>query len=332
MKVLVTGGTGYIGSHTVCELNKLGHHSYIIDNLSNSSPDVLKTITELTGKNVDFFQVDLRDSATLNEVVSMVKPQVILHFAGVKSVSESVEYPNFYYDVNVAGTINLLQAMSKSGCSNIIFSSSATVYGSPKYLPYDEEHALNPSNPYGSTKVFSENIMRDWAQALTGRKALALRYFNPIGADPSGKLRENPLGTPNNLMPHITNVATGKAPNVKIFGADYETRDGTGERDYVHVSDLALAHAKAVTLINSLPAFMALNLGTGRGHTVKEVISTFEFISGKTLALEISGRRAGDIARSWADPSLAQKVLNFKFERTLEQMCVDTWNSVRGLD
>jgi UDP-glucose 4-epimerase len=325
MRVLVTGGAGYIGSHTCVELLLSGCEVLIVDNLSNANNNVLKRIERLAGKKVDFCKIDLRDTKSLISIFNHFRPETVIHFAGLKSVSESVLDPLKYYDTNVTGAISLLKAMDKVECKQIVFSSSATVYGEPQYLPYDENHPTEPINPYGISKLFVENLIRDWSSAGVQRYSIALRYFNPVGAHNSGMIGEDPNGTPNNLMPFVSQVAIGKRAFVNIFGNDYNTADGTGVRDYIHVSDLANAHLAAVKHLGSLKNFEFLNLGSGKGVTVLELIRSFEKVTGINIPKKFLNRREGDLPSFWASPRQAEKKINFSVKYNIDQMCHDTW-------
>lgn len=324
-KVFITGGAGYIGSHTCLELLKKGFDVFVFDNLSNGSAQALKRIEEYTDKSINFVCGDITSFEKLKTAMQQYSPNFVIHFAGLKSVSESVLKPMEYYNVNIGGSINLLKAMDLSNCDNIIFSSSATVYGHPKYLPYDELHPVNPINPYGRTKLMFEQILSDWVQSSPSRRAACLRYFNPIGAYKNGMIGEFSKGTPNNLMPFLTQVALGKREFLPVFGDDYETKDGSGERDYIHVVDLAFGHFKTIEKMHALKPFQILNLGTGNSTSVKELITAFENASGKKIDFRVAQRRLGDIAQSWADPSLAEKLLEVKFNRGIGEMCEDSW-------
>ena len=325
MKIFITGGAGYIGSHTCVELLKRQHDVLVFDNLVNSSIKSLDRIKVITNRELGFIKGDIRDTKTLKDAMKKFKPEIVIHFAGLKSVSQSVSDPLQYYDTNVYGSINLFNTMNEVGCNKIVFSSSATVYGREDNLPYNESSSVHPTNPYGRSKLIVENILRDWVNSNEHKQAICLRYFNPVGAHESGLIGENPLGIPNNIMPLISQVAAGIRPKLSIFGSDYKTRDGTGERDYVHVVDLALGHATVVEKINKLDVLQVLNLGTGKGTTVKELIETFEKASGKKIPIEFSKRRPGDVAQSWTDPRLAKNLLNLEFNRSVEDMCLDTW-------
>ena len=324
MKVLVTGGVGYIGSHTSIELLAAGHEVCIVDDLSNGKIEVIERINRLSNQSLSFIKLDIRDRTSLERTLSKLQPDAVIHFAGLKAVGESVADPVKYYDVNVGGSISLLEAMSKSGCSKIIFSSSATVYGYPQYLPYDELHPTNPVSPYGRTKLIIENMINDWTEGSIKRKGTILRYFNPVGAHESGQIGEEPIGVPNNLMPYIAQVADGRREHLNIFGNDYETADGTGARDYIHVVDLALAHIGALNQ-SKLDKFEILNIGGGKSTTVLELIKSFEETSGVTIKFKYSPRRDGDLAAFWANSSKASEKMSWKPERNIKKICEDTW-------
>ena len=324
MRVLVTGGAGYIGSHTCVELLKAGHEVFVIDNLSNGHKTSLERVRLITNCELQFTNADIRDANALDKIFNTFKPDSVIHFAGLKAVGESTADPIKYYDVNVGGSISLLSAMSKVGCDNIVFSSSATVYGKPKYLPYDEEHPTNPVNPYGRTKLIIENIISDWTKVDSKRRGVILRYFNPVGANKSGQIGEEPIGIPNNLMPYIAQVADGRREYLNIFGNDYDTADGTGARDYIHVVDLALAHTSALNQ-NKLDRFEVFNIGAGKSTTVLELVSKFEDITGVPIKFKYLPRRDGDLAAFWADSSKAFKRMSWKPERNIKKICEDTW-------
>ena len=324
MRVLVTGGAGYIGSHTCVELLEAGHDVFVIDNFCNGHKAALERVRDITNCELQSVNADIRDSNALDKVFKSFKPEAVIHFAGLKAVGESVADPVKYYDVNVGGSISLLSSMSKAGCDNIVFSSSATVYGDPKYLPYDEEHPTNPANPYGRTKLIVENIINDWTNADFERRGTILRYFNPVGAHDSGLIGEEPIGIPNNLMPYIAQVAVGRREYLNIFGNDYETADGTGARDYIHVVDLALAHISALNQ-NKLNNFEILNIGGGEGTTVFELVKEFEDISGISIKFKYLPRRDGDLAAFWANSSKSYEKLGWKTEKNIKQICEDTW-------
>lgn len=324
MRVLVTGGAGYIGSHTLVELLAAGHEAFVLDNLSNGHEEALARVKQLANKDFGFLADDIRDAEALDKAFSEFKPEAVIHFAGLKSVGESVEQPLTYYENNVAGSVELLKAMDAHECKKIVFSSSATVYGTPQYLPLDEAHPVAPVNPYGQTKLMVENILRDWAQ--DGRSAIALRYFNPLGAHASGRIGEDPHGIPNNLMPYIAQVAIGKRDALHIFGDNYETRDGTGERDYIHVTDLAQAHLAALTALDAQSGFDVFNIGTGQGVTVKELLGAYSKAAGKSLASKIGARRAGDVASSVASPKKANQDLNWTATLSVDDASSSSWS------
>jgi UDP-glucose 4-epimerase len=324
MRVLVTGGAGYIGSHTCVELLNAGHEVFVVDNLCNGHEAALQRVRDISNCELQFMNADIRSVNSLDKIFNSFKPDAVIHFAGLKAVGESVVDPVKYYDVNVGGSISLLSAMSKAGCDNIVFSSSATVYGVPQYLPYDEEHPTNPVNPYGRTKLIIENIISDWTKLDSKKRGIILRYFNPVGAHESGQIGEEPIGTPNNLMPYIAQVADGRREHLNIFGNDYDTSDGTGARDYIHVVDLALAHISALNQ-NKLNKFEVLNIGGEKSTTVLELIKSFEDTSGVPIKSKYLPRREGDLAVFWADSSKAFEKTNWKPERNIKKICEDTW-------
>jgi UDP-glucose 4-epimerase len=324
MRVLVTGGAGYIGSHTLVELLTEGHEAFVIDNLSNGHEEALARVKQLANKDFGYAKGDIRDGEALDKAFSEFKPEAVIHFAGLKAVGESVEQPLTYYENNVAGSVALLKAMDAHDCKKIVFSSSATVYGTPQYLPLDEDHPVAPVNPYGQTKLMVESILKDWAH--DGRSAIALRYFNPVGAHVSGRIGEDPHGIPNNLMPYIAQVAIGKREALQIFGDDYETRDGTGERDYIHVTDLARAHIAALGAMGEADGFAVYNVGTGQGTTVKELLASYGETVGRELPFETDARRAGDIASSVASPKKANEVLNWSATLSVHDATSSSWN------
>jgi UDP-glucose 4-epimerase len=322
--VLVTGGLGYIGSHTCVVLAGSGYRLTVLDNLSNSKPSVLARLQELTGADIAFHRADLRDPAALETVFANTSFDAVVHFAGLKAVGESVEKPDLYRDNNVGGTVNLLRAMARHGVRRIVFSSSATVYGDPERLPMEETHPLRPTNPYGETKLNVERLLA--ATAVSGGlQYAALRYFNPIGAHPSARIGEDPRGIPNNLAPYIVQVAGGRLPHLRVFGSDYPTADGTAVRDYIHVMDLAAGHIAALRRLQDDAASFTLNLGTGRGYSVLEVVRAFERACGKPIPLQMTERRPGDIAAYWADPAAAAAALGWRAELGLDAMCRDHW-------
>lgn len=323
MKIFVTGGAGYIGSHTCVELLNAGYEVVIYDNLSNSSPEAVKRIEAITGKKPELVIGDIRDEATL--AAALTGCDGVIHFAGLKAVGESVEKPLEYYDNNVQGTLVLLRAMKTNGIKTLVFSSSATVYGDPDYLPLDEKHPLHTTNPYGQTKLVIEEILRDLYRSDTSWRIMILRYFNPVGAHESGLIGEDPQGIPNNLMPFVAQVAIGRREKLGVFGGDYTTHDGTGVRDYIHVVDLSIGHLKALEALKQ-PQCTAVNLGTGTGYSVLDVVKAFSAACGKSVPYEIAPRREGDIAACYADPALALKLLDWRAERNLDTMCRDMWN------
>ncbi len=325
MRVLVTGGAGYIGSHTLLELLGAQHEICVVDNYSNSTPEVLDRVARLSNRGFARVTADIRDEDVLAATCRAFRPEAVIHFAGLKAVGESVEKPVLYYENNLQGTITLLKAMQEVGCRRILFSSSATVYGIPQYLPFDEAHPCAPVNPYGRTKFFIEEVLRDWALVEHGASAVLLRYFNPVGAHVSGLIGEDPAGIPNNLMPFISQVAVGRRPLVKIFGNDYETPDGTGMRDYIHVVDLAHAHVAALDYVARHVGADAINVGVGKGASVLEVIRAFEEVSGRKIPYEFAPRRPGDVAVSVADPSKANRLLSWEARFDLLDMCRSTW-------
>ncbi|MCI5218050.1 MAG: UDP-glucose 4-epimerase GalE [Candidatus Electrothrix sp. LOE2] len=328
MHILVTGGAGYIGSHTCLELLNSGHEVTVIDNLCNSGREGLRRVEKLTGKKLGFFQVDLLDADALDTVFRQnADAAAVIHFAGLKAVGESVEKPLLYYHNNLTGTINLCQTMQRHGIKNMVFSSSATVYGDPASVPITEDFPLLAcTNPYGRTKAMIEDILRDLHVADGEWNISLLRYFNPVGAHESGEIGEDPNGLPNNLMPYISQVAVGRLEQLSVFGDDYPTPDGTGVRDYIHVVDLAKGHLCALQKLAEKPGVVTYNLGTGQGYSVLEMIRAFEKASGKKVPYTITPRRHGDIAQCYADPSLAAQELGWKAEKGLDAMCADTWN------
>lgn len=323
-KILVTGGAGYIGSHTVLELLERNYRVFVLDNLSNSSEESLKRIEKLTGKKIDFYKGDVRDEKLLDRIFCENEIESVIHLAGLKAVNESIQKPLDYYHNNVGGTLTLLQAMKKANVKNIIFSSSATVYGIPERLPLTEDCRLAVTNPYGATKLMNENILKDLYKADSTWNIVILRYFNPVGAHESGLIGEDPNGIPNNLVPYIAKVAVGILPEIKVYGNDYGTPDGTGVRDYIHVVDLALGHIKALEKIEK-PGIRIYNLGTGRGYSVLEMISSFAKACGKILPFRIVERRPGDIGICYADSKKAERELGWKAERGIDEMCASHW-------
>ena len=326
MSILVTGGAGFIGSHTVVELLEEKEDIIIVDNFINSKPDVLDKIKEITKKDFKFYEVDMLNEEKMEEIFKENNIEAVIHFAGLKAVGESVEKPIEYYHNNITGTLVLLKLMKKYNCKKIIFSSSATVYGTPKEVPIKEDFPLSTTNPYGSTKLMIEQILRDVCVADKEFCAILLRYFNPIGAHKSGLLGENPNGIPNNLMPYINQVALGKLDHLNVFGNDYPTVDGTGVRDYIHVVDLAKGHVKALAKAREITGAEAYNLGTGRGYSVLEIVKAFENSNNIKVKYEITARRPGDIAECYADPTKAKEELGWTANKTLDEMCKDSWN------
>ena len=327
MSILVTGGAGYIGSHTCVELQQAGYDVVVLDNLSNASEKSLERVKALTGKEVTFYRGDILDRDILNEIMEKEKIDCCIHFAGLKAVGESVVKPWEYYNNNIAGTLTLVDVMRQHGCKNIIFSSSATVYGDPAQIPITEECPKGQcTNPYGWTKSMLEQILMDMQKADPEWNVILLRYFNPIGAHQSGTMGENPNGIPNNLMPYITQVAVGKLKELGVFGNDYDTPDGTGVRDYIHVMDLAEGHVKALAYGLKQKGFDPINLGTGKGSSVLDVVHAYEEACGKEIPVQIEARRAGDIATSFADASKAERVLGWKATLDLKKMCADSWH------
>ncbi|OZI23305.1 UDP-glucose 4-epimerase GalE [Bordetella genomosp. 9] len=328
--LLVTGGAGYIGSHTLIELMGAGYRPIVIDNLCNGSRAAVRRVERIVGTHIPFVEGDIRSAGLLDGLFALQERQgqpieCVLHLAGVKAVGESVRDPIKYFDNNVSGTVALLSAMRDHGIRRLVFSSSATVYGVPRFLPFTEEHPLHPTNPYGRSKLIVEQMLQDACAADAEFSAVTLRYFNPIGAHPSGLIGENPRDVPNNLFPFITQVAVGRQPHLKVFGNDYDTEDGTGVRDYLHVMDLAAGHVRAVDYSLRHAGFVAVNLGTGKGTSVMELVRTFERVNGLRIPCRIEPRRPGDVDRVWADASLARRLLNWQTSHGVESMCQDGW-------
>jgi UDP-glucose 4-epimerase len=323
--ILVTGASGYIGSHTCVELLKAGYAVVALDNLSNSSPEALKRVEKITGSAIPFYKVDVRDRAALDILLKTHRIDAAMHFAGLKAVGESVEKPLAYFENNVSGTVTLLQALGDAGVKNFLFSSSATVYGDPESVPIRESARLSTTNPYGRSKLMVEQILEDLAGSDPSWAIGALRYFNPVGAHSSGLIGEDPRGIPNNLMPFVSQVAVGRRERLSVFGNDYPTADGTGVRDYIHVVDLALGHLLALAQLFRSGRGFTLNLGTGQGYSVLEMVRAFETASGRPVPHQIVGRRPGDIAVCYADPSNARELLGWQAQRGLEDMCADHW-------
>ena len=325
MNIMVTGGAGYIGSHTCLELLQNGYDVVVVDNLSNSKEEAVLRVQELTGKKITFHKVDILDRDSLSDVFKEYPIQAVIHFAALKAVGESVQIPWDYYHNNVSGTLILLDVMKQNAVRNIVFSSSATVYGVADNPPFREDFPLGAINPYGRTKLIMEDILRDVSYADPDWNIAILRYFNPVGAHPSGRIGEDPNGIPNNLMPYVAQVAVGRYPFVRVWGNDYPTPDGTGIRDYIHVMDLAIGHIKALQKLETKPGLVTYNLGTGRGYSVMEVIHSFEKASQHEIPYKTMERRQGDVAVSYADPSRANRELNWQANKTLDDMCKDSW-------
>ncbi len=325
MRVLVTGGAGYIGSHTCVELLNAGHEVIVVDNLCNSKISVLDRVKQIAGRSVSFYDLDVRDKAALSAVFGAHKIDAVIHFAGLKSVGESVAMPLQYYDNNVYGTLVLAEVMAEHNVRNLVFSSSATVYGDPASVPIREDFPLSATNPYGRSKLIVEEMLRDLPIAEPDWHIALLRYFNPVGAHSSGLIGEDPNGIPNNLMPYVAQVAAGKLARLSVFGGDYPTPDGTGVRDYIHVVDLALGHVLALDALANKSGVVTYNLGTGRGYSVLEMVAAFEKASGKAVPYRIVDRRPGDIAACYADAGLAERELGWRAQRDIEVMCADSW-------
>ena len=323
--ILLTGGAGYIGSHTAVELLEAGHDVVVVDNLMNSSARSLDRVREITGKDLTFREVDLLDAPALDEVFDEFEIDAVIHFAGLKAVGESTEIPLDYYGNNITGTLVLLETMRLHGVRGLVFSSSATVYGDPAAVPITEDFPLSATNPYGRTKLFIEEILKDLAAAEPDWRICLLRYFNPVGAHPSGKIGEDPRGIPNNLMPYVMQVAVGRLGKLSVFGGDYDTKDGTGVRDYIHVVDLAKGHLAALDALPEMSGTRAINLGTGTGYSVLEVLAAAEQAVGRKIPHEIVARRPGDVAECYADPSRAKRELSWKAELGLADMTADSW-------
>lgn len=324
-KILVTGGTGYIGSHTCLLLLEAGYEVVVVDNLSNSSLESLRRVEKLTDKFIRFYKVDITDFKALDRVFGEHDFSAVIHFAGLKAVGESSQIPLHYYQENVFGSINLFKVMQKNNCKNIVFSSSATVYGDPASVPIDETFPISATNPYGRSKLFIEEILRDQSNADVDWNIVLLRYFNPVGAHHSGTIGEDPQGIPNNLMPFISQVAVGKRDKLSVFGDDYKTPDGTGVRDYIHVVDLSAAHVKAIQKISELKGVTTLNLGTGNGYSVLDMVKAFEKETSKPIPYQVVERRPGDIAECWANPALAKQIIGWSASKNLSDMITDTW-------
>ena len=325
MRILLTGGAGYIGSHTAAVLAERGHEIIILDNFANAERDVPARLKRLTGQDMTIIEADIRDTDTVTAALKAHPVEAVIHFAALKAVGESEADPLLYYDMNIIGTIRLLQSMQAAGVGRIVFSSSATVYGQPDSSPILEDAPTRVENIYGRTKLVMEDLIRDLARTGKLQAAANLRYFNPVGAHPSALIGETPRGVPNNLMPYVTQVATGERPHLNVFGKDYPTRDGTGERDYIHVMDLAMAHTLAVEHICAHNISVTVNLGTGNGTTVLELVRAFETATGREIPLNIAPRRAGDVASYYANPALAEQLFGWKAALNVEDMCRDAW-------
>ncbi len=329
-KILITGGAGYIGSHTVVELLQAGYEIVVVDNLINSKFEALRRAEKITSRKLTFLNNDIRDRGALKALFQAHAIDVVIHFAGLKAVAESVQMPLSYYDVNVSGSLVLFEEMAAAGVKKLVFSSSATVYGDPATVPIREDFSLSVTNPYGRSKLMIEDILRDVYRADSNWKIALLRYFNPAGAHKSGLIGEDPNGIPNNLMPVVSQVAVGKREKISIYGNDYPTRDGTGVRDYIHVVDLALGHLKAISALDNIGGLLTVNLGTGNGYSVLEMICAFAEASARPIPYEMMPRRAGDIAACFADPAYAAQILGWRAERGLAEMCEDAWRWQRG--
>jgi UDP-glucose 4-epimerase len=326
MKVLVTGGAGYIGSHTCVELLAAGHLPVVVDNYANSKPEAMARVRAIAGRDFPVYESDVRDRAALRQVFARERPEAVIHFAGLKAVGESVARPWLYYDTNVGSTLALVEVMQEHGCHRLVFSSSATVYGEPERVPLTEDCALRPESPYGRSKLMIEDMLRDLARSGPAWEIALLRYFNPVGAHASGRIGDDPDGIPNNLMPFISQVAVGRLPKLRIFGGDYPTPDGTGVRDYIHVVDLACGHVRAIEwLARDGKGATAINLGTGQGTSVLQVLHAFEAATGRVIPYEIVARRPGDVPSYYADPALARRLLGWCAERGIGDMCGDAW-------
>lgn len=324
--ILITGGAGYIGSHTCVELHNAGYDFVVFDNLSNSSKESLLRVAQIIGKEVKFVEGDIRNKQDLQSLFETYDIDSVIHFAGLKAVGESVANPLAYYDNNIVGTLRLCEVMVENNCKKIVFSSSATVYGDPHTVPIKEDFPLSATNPYGRTKLFIEEILRDLYVSDSQWKVVLLRYFNPVGAHESGTIGEDPNGIPNNLMPFISQTAVGKRETLSVFGGDYDTHDGTGVRDYIHVVDLAIGHVKAIKAVDTLESVLSVNLGTGVGYSVLDMVKAFEKASQKQVPYKIVARREGDVAECYADPSYAKEVLGWEAKKGIDAMCLDTWH------
>jgi UDP-glucose 4-epimerase len=326
MRIVLTGGAGYIGVHTLVKVLGEGHDALVIDNFSNSLPEALDRARTLSNRDFALCRADIRDRPALDAAFASFRPEAVIHFAGLKAVGEGEAHPLCYYDTNISGTVTLLDAMTAAGCKTIIFSSSAVVYGQPDYLPVDEAHPCRPASVYGRTKLMAEQILTDWCRATAGSSNVMLRYFNPVGAHDSGQIGEDPLGVPSNLLPFLAHVAVGRQPELVIHGADYPTPDGTGVRDFIHVVDLAQAHLAALHYATCHPGTEVFNIGTGRGYSVREMLDAFSRSCGRALPHRIAGRRNGDIAASYAETTKAERLLGWRAERGLDDMCRSAWH------
>lgn len=330
MRVAVTGGAGFIGSHTVVALLETGHEVLILDNFDNAERDVPKRVAAIAGRGAELIEADVTDPATYRAALATFRPDALIHFAGLKAVGEAVDNPLEYYRVNVGGSVTLFREMAEIACNRLVFSSSATVYGDPDRVPIPEDHPTRPTNPYGHSKRMVEQVIEDWARAHPALAAISLRYFNPVGAHPTARIGEAPQGIPNNLMPYVAQVAQGRRDRLSVFGDDYDTHDGTGVRDYIHVMDLAEAHLAALALTGAGTGAQAINVGTGQGYSVLDMVRAFEAACGKAIPYVITDRRPGDIATSLADPTLAKTRMGWRATRTLDDMCRDAWAWQRG--
>lgn len=325
MAILITGGAGYIGSHTCVQLLAAGQKIVVVDNLSNSSQEALHRVEKITAQKIHFIQADIRDKTALHAIFKAHTINAVVHFAGLKAVGESNDKPQLYYDNNVSGSLNLFEVMAECNVKNIVFSSSATVYGDPVKVPISEDFSLSATNPYGRTKLMIEDILRDIHKSDSSWRIAILRYFNPIGAHSSGQIGEDPNGIPNNLLPYVAQVAVGRLAKLRVFGNDYATHDGTGVRDYIHVVDLADGHVAALDYLAKNQALITVNLGTGNGYSVLDVVNAFAKASAKNIPYEVLPRRAGDVAINYADASEAGRLLGWQAKRNLDEMCADTW-------
>ncbi len=325
MSLLITGGAGYIGSHACLEFLRAGHDVVVVDNLSNSREEALRRVRELAGRDLEFVKADLRDAIAIDRLLRRGDIDAVVHFAGLKAVGESVEKPLEYWDNNLNGTLVLVEAMARHGVKKLVFSSSCTVYGAPASVPIREDFPLSAANPYGATKLAIERMLHDLHRADPSWDIAVLRYFNPVGADPSGRIGEDPRGIPSNLVPYITRVAVGRLERLRVFGNDWPTRDGTGVRDYIHVTDLVIGHLQALDRLKDRPGIVVYNLGTGSGQSVLEMVRAFERATGRPIPYEVVARRDGDIAEAWADPGKARDELGWVAKRGLDEMCADSW-------